>query len=64
MEAAHGCFAGHWLALAFGRTLGPADQCLLFAVTRAFAQSGHDVRKLLLAVTQTDAFLSPAGQGK
>jgi hypothetical protein len=64
MDAAHGCFASHWLALAFGRTLGPADQCLLFAVTRAFEQSGYDVRKLLLAVTQTDAFLSLGGQGQ
>jgi hypothetical protein len=62
LETVHGCFASQWLALAFGRTLGPADQCLLSAVTTAFQQAGHDVRQLLLEVTRTEAFLSLGGQ--
>ena len=32
-------------------------QCLRAAVSPAFAQGGHDVRKLLIALTQTDAVL-------
>jgi hypothetical protein len=60
-EGAEQCLATHWLELAHGKTLGGEDQCLLASVNAAFAQSGHDVRALLLALTQTDAFLTYPG---
>ncbi len=53
----HDCFVTQWLALAFGKTLGPADDCLRANLSAAFRKSGYDVKKLLVALTQTDAFL-------
>ena len=60
-RAVQTCFSSHWLQLAFGKTLGPADECLQAALDVAFHQSGYNVRKLLLALTQTDAFLYYGG---
>jgi hypothetical protein len=51
------CFTSHWLQLAFGKSLEPGDECLQAAVDVAFHEAGYDVRELLLALTQTDAFL-------
>ena len=56
------CFAGHWLEFAYGRTLGGGDECLQAAVNTAFEKAGYNVRRLLLALTQTDDFLYRAGQ--
>jgi hypothetical protein len=56
-EATQKCFASHWLNFAYGRTLGPADSCIQAQAERAFAEAGYDFRALLLALTQTDAFL-------
>jgi hypothetical protein len=56
-EAAQGCFAGQWLQFAYGTTTGAADECVRASVSLAFARAGGDVRQLLLALTQTDAFL-------
>jgi hypothetical protein len=61
-DAAQSCFVGHWLQLAFGKTLGPDDACLQAELEAAFKQSGHNVRQLLLDVTRTDAFLYGAGE--
>jgi hypothetical protein len=61
-EAAQSCFVGNWLQLAFGKTIGPDDACLQAQLDAAFEQSGHNVRELLLALTQTDAFLYGAGE--
>lgn len=51
------CFAEHWLTYAYGRTLEAADSCTRSSVEAAFAASNYDIRSLLLALTQTDAFL-------
>jgi hypothetical protein len=51
------CFAENWLNFAYGRTLGEDDECTTEAVQTAFRDSGYDVKALLLAMTQTDAFL-------
>ena len=51
------CFVGHWLAYAYGRRETHADICTRFALETAFEQSGGNVQALLLALTQTDAFL-------
>ena len=59
----HACFAQHWANFAYGRTHDSADACVQTAVETAFTESGYDVRALLLALTQTDAFLGmPAGE--
>jgi hypothetical protein len=51
------CFALHWLEFAHGRTFGVEDQCTRAAVNTAFEESGYNVKEMLLALTQTDAFL-------
>jgi hypothetical protein len=58
---AQSCFAEHWLEFAYGRTLGRDDECTQDAVDAAFEESGYDVQEMLLALTQTDAFLYYAG---
>lgn len=54
---AQDCFAGNWMTYAYGRTLESEDECTSLGVENAFAASGYDVQALLLAITQTDAFL-------
>jgi hypothetical protein len=51
------CFASHWVELAFGKTLSTDDECLQAQVNVAFYQAGYNVKQLLLALTQSDAFL-------
>jgi len=53
------CFVQRWLEFSAGRQLDTTaeDQCLSRSVNAAFAASGYDVPSLLLALTQTDAFL-------
>jgi hypothetical protein len=51
------CLASHWMDFAYGQSAGARDPCVEAGLVAAFAQSGHDVRKLLLALTQTDEFL-------
>jgi hypothetical protein len=60
-EDAEACLASHWMDFAYGQSVGARDPCLQSSVVEAFARAGHDVRKLLLALTQTEAFLSFAG---
>ena len=43
------------------RSAQPSDECVQAAVNVAFHKAGYDVRQLLLALTQTDAFLYYAG---
>jgi hypothetical protein len=56
-EEAQTCFASHWLDLAYARTLGASDVCSRRTVEQAFADSGYNVRELLISLTQTEAFL-------
>jgi hypothetical protein len=51
------CFASHWSNFAYARSLDDADACTQETLATRFAQSGHDVKALLLALTQTPAFL-------
>lgn len=51
------CFAAHWMTFAYGRTLDAGDDCARTQLYDAFRESGYDVRQLLVALTQTDAFL-------
>ena len=51
------CFATHWMEFAYGRAMTTADGCTQQSAQTAFKSSGYNVKKLLLALTQTDAFL-------
>ena len=62
--AAKRCMALSWFRYTSGRSETPADACELDRVSERFAASGYDVKALLLALTQTSAFLHrrPGGQ--
>ncbi len=51
------CFATHWMTFAYGRGLDIGDDCTRTNLHATFRDSGYDVRSLLVALTQTDAFL-------
>jgi hypothetical protein len=58
-EATHECFASQWANFAYGRVLGEntEDICARASIDKAFKESGYNVKKLLLALAQSDAFL-------
>lgn len=51
------CYALQWFRAANGRVETPDDTCSVAELREAFRVSGGDLPGLLLAVTQTDAFL-------
>ena len=52
------CVTRQWFRFAYGRTeSAELDTCNMDTLTATFAESGHDLRELLVALTQTDAFL-------
>ena len=57
LPEAQRCFATHWIELGFGKTLSGDDECLQAQINLAFYRAGYNVRQLLLALTQSDAFL-------
>jgi hypothetical protein len=56
-ERVQRCFATHWMDFAYGRTLRDEEAATQTSVQEAFSASGHDITELLVALTQTDAFL-------
>lgn len=54
---AQSCFADKWLSFAYGRVAGDADACSKNQLETAFREAKGNVKALLLAATQTDAFL-------
>jgi hypothetical protein len=56
-EQARGCFVSRVFRFAHGRSEEPADMCGVNALAAAFKQSGGNLRSLLVAVTQGEAFL-------
>jgi hypothetical protein len=59
-----GCIARQWFRYAYGRAETDDDACTLDALDAALSGSGGRIRDLLVALTQTDAFLNrPAGDG-
>jgi len=56
-DTAQACFAQHWLEFGFGKTLDDGDACTQEAINNAFRGSGGNIKQLLIALTQTDAFL-------
>jgi hypothetical protein len=51
------CMASQWFRFAAGRADTTRDQCSLQVLQKRFADSGGDMRELLVQFTQTDAFL-------
>jgi hypothetical protein len=56
-ELTQNCFATTWAEFAYGRKLQSDDACAISGLEKAFAESGYNVRGLLLALTQTEPFL-------
>jgi hypothetical protein len=50
------CAPTQWLRFALARRETQEDTCSLVALREAFAASGGDLRELMVALTQTDAF--------
>ncbi|MDI1480939.1 DUF1592 domain-containing protein [Polyangium sp. y55x31] len=55
-EEARQCVATQWFRFAYGRVEGEDDRCSMSEIQQAFAASGFNVKELLVALTQTDAF--------
>jgi hypothetical protein len=51
------CVATQWFRYGYGRDVSPRDACTVQTIDQAFEHSGGNVRELLLALVQTDAFL-------
>ena len=54
---AQNCFVGNWMKFGYGRDAAPEDACSVQYLQDAFAQAKGNVRELLVALTQTNAFL-------
>jgi len=54
---AQNCYVGKWLTYAYGRVETAQDACTRVSLQDAFAAAGGNIRQLMVALTQTDAFL-------
>ena len=50
------CYAEQWMKFANRRDVGSDDACVLDVVRESFSDSGHDIRKLIIAIATTEAF--------
>ncbi len=55
-ELVRTCVAQQWFVYGFGRLRGEGDDCSFDQLRTSFAESGHNVRELLLAIVMTDSF--------
>lgn len=60
-EQVRRCVVTQWFRFGYGRGEKPADQCSLDQLNEAFEASGRNIKDLLIALTQTDAFLYRKG---
>jgi len=51
------CVSTHWFRYGYGRGETDADSCSLSRIKSQFAAGGFQVRDLMVALTQTDAFI-------
>jgi hypothetical protein len=51
------CYVKQWFRFGNGRAETPADKCTLDALDATFDDKGGDIKELIIALTQTDAFL-------
>jgi hypothetical protein len=56
-DMARNCLATNWYRYSYGRQEQAADSCSIAQVQTRFANSGGDLKELLVALTQTDSFL-------
>jgi hypothetical protein len=56
-EAVKRCMVTNWFRFAFGRGEAASDACELSALANRFASSNYNVKELIVALTQTSAFL-------
>ena len=56
-EQVRDCAPTQWLRYALARPEAPEDTCSVQQLKRSFATSGGNLKELLVAVTQSDAFL-------
>lgn len=57
-EQVQQCFATQWMNFGYGRTLTGDDACGVESVRTQFKEAGYNVQQLLLALTQSPAFLT------
>jgi hypothetical protein len=55
-EEVRHCYATQWFRYTHGRDAAFADECTMFDLMEAFAKADWDIKALLVALTQTDAF--------
>jgi len=58
------CMTRQWFRFAYGRGETNADDCILDELGDEFAKSGRNIQDLLVALTQTDAFMYRAHTGE
>jgi hypothetical protein len=57
-EQVQRCFASQWLNFGYGRTLTSEESCGVESVHTKFKETGYNVQELLLALSQSQAFLT------
>lgn len=55
-EQVRACVVKQWFRFGHGRAEQSADRCSLAQATEAFEASNYNIKALLVALTQTDAF--------
>jgi hypothetical protein len=55
-EQVRQCVVSQWFRFGYGRAEQEEDRCSMDQLQQAFAESGHNIRALLVALTQTEAF--------
>jgi hypothetical protein len=56
-QDAQNCYVGNWLTFAYGRVESTEDACNRSSLESVFKAEKGNIKKLMLALTQTDAFL-------
>jgi hypothetical protein len=56
-QDAQNCYVGNWLTFAYGRVESSEDACNRSSLQSVFKAEKGNIKKLMLALTQTDAFL-------
>jgi hypothetical protein len=51
------CVSSQWFRFAYNRTVTPEDSCSIEQLNQVFADSSFNIKALLVALTQTNAFL-------
>jgi hypothetical protein len=51
------CVSSQWFRFAYNRTVTPEDSCTVEQLNQVFVDSNFNIKALLVALTQTNAFL-------